>query len=189
MNKLNFINKSLFAATFYLIFMMYSCENSITVVKEVTRADTLESQSAKDIVFIRSEEGNVKIRLKAPVMKRFEGKDNHIEFPEGFEAIFYDSLNQQSSRITAEYGINYENTKLMVARNAVVVENFKTLEKLNTESLFWDQKKKTIYTRAFVKITSPDKVIFGDSLTATEGFDRRTIHNVRATIELDEKGL
>ncbi len=120
-------------------------------------------------------------------MKRFEGKDVYTEFPEGFEAFFYDTLNKPSSRIRANYGISYEKTKLMIARNDVEVENFSTLEKLNTESLFWDQKRKIIFTHAFVKITSPDKVIFGDSLTANEGFDKRTIHNVRATIEFDEE--
>lgn len=169
--------------------MLFSCENSITSVKEVTRADTLESVNAKNIIYIRSDSGNVKIRLTAPVMKRFEGKNIYTEFPEGFEAFFYDSLDTPSSRIRAEYGISYDNTKLMIARNNVEVENFKTLEKLNTESLFWDQKKKIIYTHAFVKITSPDKVIFGDSLTANEGFDKRTIHNIRATIELEDEGL
>jgi len=173
----------------FLAVMMFSCENSITTVKEITRTDTLESVRANNIVFIRSDSGNIKIRLTAPVMKRFEGKIVYTEFPEGFEAFFYDSTNKPSSRIKANFGVSYENTKLMIARNDVEVENFTTLEKMNTESLFWDQKKRIIFTRAFVKITSPDKVIFGDSLTASEGFDRRTIHNVRATINLDEKGL
>lgn len=183
MNRIEMIVASLIVLT------MFSCENSITIVKEVTRADTLESVSAKNIVFIRSDSGNVKIRLTATLMKRFEGKEVYTEFPEGFEAFFYDSLNKPSSRIRADYGISYENTKLMIARNNVEVENFNTLEKLNTESLYWNQKKKIIFTSAFVKITSPGKVIFGDSLTANEGFDKRTIHNIRATIELDEEGI
>ncbi len=169
------------------VVMLFSCENSITTVNEITRADTLEAQSAKDIVFIRSDSGFLKIRLTAPIMKRFEGKEVYNEFPDGFEAWFYDSTDQPGSYIKASYGISYDNKKLMIARNDVMVENFKTLEKLNTEQLFWDQKKRIIYTGSFVKITSPDKIIFGDSLTATEGFDRRTIHNVRATLELDEE--
>jgi len=170
-----------------VVIAVLSCENSITTVKEVTRADTLEAVSAKDIVFIRSDSGMIKIRLTAPLMKRFEGKVVYSEFPEGFEAWIYDSSDQPGSHIRANYGISYENTKLMIARNDVMVENFKTLETLNTEQLYWDQKKHNIYTGSFVKITSPDKVIFGDSLTATESFDRRTIHNVRATIEIQEE--
>lgn len=185
----NFRNIIPIVAAMMLAMMMYSCENSISTVKEVTRADTLENLSAKNIVYIRSDSGKVKVRLTAPLMKRFEGKTIYTEFPNGFEAFFYDSLDRPSSRIRANYGISYESTKLMVARNDVEVENFKTLEKLNTESLYWNQRKKIIFTRAFVKITSPERVIFGDSLTASEGFDRYTIHKMRATIELEDEGL
>jgi len=167
--------------------MLFSCENSIAVVKEITREDTLAAITAYDIVYIRSDSGKVQMELEAPVMNRFSGTDPSIEFPEGFEAVFYDSAMQQSSRIRADYGISNENTKLLIARRDVEVENYKTKEKLNTESLFWDQRKKFIYTGAFVKITSPDKIVFGDSLTATEGFDQRTIHNIRATLEIEEE--
>ncbi|MBZ0243958.1 MAG: LPS export ABC transporter periplasmic protein LptC [Bacteroidales bacterium] len=167
--------------------MFLSCENSITVIQEITRADTLPAVSAKQVTYYRSDSGRVQMQLKAPVMDNYEGKDSKIEFPEGFEAIFFDSLMQPSSRIRANYGINFESTKLMEARNDVVVENFNTKEILNTESLYWDQRKKLIFTKAFVKITSPDKVIFGDSLNATEGFDQRTIHNIRGTLEIEEE--
>ncbi|MCK9453318.1 MAG: LPS export ABC transporter periplasmic protein LptC [Bacteroidales bacterium] len=167
--------------------MFVSCENSITVIQEITKADTLPDVSAKQVTYYRSDSGKIQMQLKAPVMDNYEGKKPKIVFPEGFEAIFFDSLMQPSSRIRANYGINFENVQLMEARNDVVVENFNTNEILNTESLYWDQRKKLIFTKAFVKITSPDKVIFGDSLNATEGFDQRTIHNIRGTLEIEEE--
>jgi hypothetical protein len=37
-----------------------------------------------------------------------------------------------------------------------------------------------------VKISSPDKIVFGDSMTANESFTRREIFGIRATIEIDE---
>lgn len=163
-----------------------SCENSLTVIKEITREDTLASVTAHEIIYIRSDSGQVFMHLKAPVMLRYTGEDPTIEFPDGFEAVFLDSLQQPSSRITAKYGISHENTELMFARDDVEVENYQTKEILNTETLFWNQKKKIIYTRAAVKITSPDKVIFGDSLTAAENFSTREIHNIRATLEIEE---
>jgi len=166
--------------------MVFACENSITVVKEITREDTLAAVTANDIVYIRSDSGHVFMRLEAPYMLKVAGTDPSIEFPQGFEAMFYDSLQQPASRIKASYGISYENTQLMIARNNVEVENYTTKELLNTETLFWNQKTKQIYTKAFVKITSPDKIIYGDSLNAAEDFSSRSIHNIRATIEIDE---
>lgn len=171
----------------FVAMMFVSCENPIAIIKEITKEDTMSAMNAWQVTYYRSDSGKVQMQLDAPVMNHYEGKDPKIEFPEGFVAIFFDSLMQPSSRIKANYGISYENTKLMEARNDVEVENFKTKETLNTESLYWDQQKKIIFTKAFVKITSPDKVIFGDSLNATEGFERRTIHNIRGTLEIEEE--
>ena len=66
------------------------------------------------------------------------------------------------------------------------MQNLETQEVLETETLFWDQRKKKIYTSSLIKITSPDKVIFGDSMTANEGFTRREIFGIRATMEIED---
>jgi LPS export ABC transporter protein LptC len=167
--------------------MFFSCENPIAIVKELTQEDTLAAITAREVVYIRSDSGEIQMRLTAPRMNRFDGDNPAIEFPEGFMAYFFDTLNIISSTIKADYGINYEKTKLMLAQNNVEVENFDKQEKLNTETLFWDQQNKTIFTRAAVTITSPDRVIYGDSLTAAEGFEQRVIHNIRAVIEFEEE--
>ncbi len=167
--------------------MLFACENSLSVIKEITAEDTLAAVTAHNIVYYRSDSGNVFMKLEAPLMYRTEDKNPTIEFPVGFTAIFYDSVQQASSRISAKYGITHENTQLMMARDSVVVENFKTSEKLETETLFWNQKTKKIYTSNLVKITSPDKIVYGDSLTAAEDFSTRTTYNIRATIEVEEK--
>jgi LPS export ABC transporter protein LptC len=166
--------------------MLFSCENSLSVVQELTREDTIADVTARDISFIRSDSGMVQMTLNAARMNRFSLDDPAVEFPEGFEAFFYDSLKTVTSRIRADYGISYEKTRLIIAKNNVEVENFETGETLKTESLFWDQQKRIIFTKDPVQIESPDKVVFGDSMTASEGFDRRTIYNVRATIEVED---
>lgn len=172
-------------AFFAMIFV--SCENPITVVKELSQEDTLAAITAKDIVYLRSDSGDIQMKLTAKRMNQFDGDNPVIEFPEGFIAYFFDSLNVISSTIKADYGINYEKIKLMLAQNNVEVVNFETQETLVTETLYWDQNNKTIFTRAAVTITSPDRIIQGDSLTASEGFEQRVIHNIRAVIEFEEE--
>ncbi len=171
----------------FMAMMFFSCENPISVVQELSREDTLAAVTAHDIIHTRSDSGRVQMRLKAPHMNRFDGDNPSIEFPEGFVAFFYDSVDVVSSTIEAGYGISYEKTKLLLAQTDVVVENLKTKEVLNTETLYWNQREKTIFTQAPVKITSPDRIIYGDSLTATEGFEQRVIHNIRARLEFDEE--
>lgn len=166
--------------------MVLSCENSLTVIKEITGADTLATVSANHIVYMRSDSGKVFMRLEAPLMLRFEEEDETTEFPEGFEVFFYDSLQQLSSRIKADYGVNYERLEIMSAKTNVEVENYTTKELMLTETLYWNQKTRRIFTMSPVKISSPDKVIYGDSLNAMEDFSSRNIFNFRATLEIEE---
>ena len=69
----------------------------------------------------------------------------------------------------------------------MVVKNYNTGEQLNTENLIWNKNKKILYTKSFVKITSPENVVFGDSLWAKEDFSSREIYNMRGEIELKEE--
>ena len=170
--------------------MLFSCENSIKDVKQFIDYDTITGLMAYDVVIERSDSGMLVAKLSAPVMISLEvdnADSSMLEFPKGFTAYMFDiGDTTPTSMIRGDYGVNFEKKELVIARHNVVVTNMKTQETLETETLFWDQRKKKIYTSNVVKISSPDKIIFGDSLTANEDFSRREIFGIRATIELDE---
>lgn len=161
----------------------------MNTVQEFARNDTLPVLTANNIEFERSDSGYVQIVLKSPLMYKYEGEDPYMEFPEGFEVTFYNDSGKQVSFLRADYGINYEKRDLVRARNDVIVVNFEKEEELRTENLVWDKKKKIIYSNTFVKITSPDKVIFGDSMWANESFTKREIIKFKADIEIREDSL
>ena len=93
---------------------------------------------------------------------------------------------QVRSSLQANYGINHPHQKLLVVKNNVVVINKEKNERLDTEELVWDQRKQLIYTDAHVKITTPDKIIFGKGLEADESFRKRTIKNVSGEVLVEE---
>jgi LPS export ABC transporter protein LptC len=179
--------KSIIAAA--VVVMLFSCENSISTIQEFARNDTLPVLTANNIEYERTDSGYLQIVLKSPLMYKFEGKDPYIEFPEGFEVTFYNDSGTRVSFLRANYGINYEKRKILRARNDVVVINYDKEEELRTENLVWDQKMKIIYSNTFVKITSPDKVIYGDSMWANESFSKREIIKFKADIEIKEDTL
>jgi LPS export ABC transporter protein LptC len=109
-------------------------------------------------------------------------------FPEGFRVDFYDSVMNITSTITGNYGIHYRKREIMEARQNVVVTNFETGERLDTEELIWDQKKELIYSNKFVKISSEDGVIYGDGLEAEQDFSKRKIINPSGEIEVQDEG-
>ncbi len=166
------------------VIVLFSCKNDIQDVTSLSLVDSLPLETAYDIVLYFSDSGKVQAYLESPLMKRFEGKENMIEFPDGFKIIMYDSAKQVKSQITAKYGINYEKKKMLEARNDVIVINKKKHEQLNTEHLVWDQRKKIIFSDVFVKITTPDNVLYGDSLISDQNFDDYTISNVTGEISL-----
>lgn len=172
--------------TIILVMMLFSCENSIKEIQEITQQDSLPVVSANNIVYERTDSGYLQVVLRSPLMNRFEGNNGYSEFPDGFEVTFYDTIGNAISFIRANYGINFEKKKLMRARNNVVVKNFDTEEQLNTENLVWDKKKKQIVANTFIKITTPDKVIYGDSLHAHESFSSRTIYNMSGVFEVED---
>lgn len=170
-----------------ILTMSFACKNDM---KDITAfgsmLDTLPDQSARDIEFTYSDSARVQIKLTSPFMNSYKGNDPYMEFPEGFKVVFYDTLMNITTRITANYGINYQNRKIMEARSDVVVINYITDEKLNTEELIWDQRKEIIFSNKFVKITSEDGVLYGDGLESDQTFSKRRIINPSGEILIED---
>lgn len=164
--------------------MTLSCVNDLEEVKKITAVDNAPEESAKDVEMIYSDSAKVKVILLSPELNRYYGEKKYVEFPIGIDVTFYDSIMKVQSKLTADYAISYENTKIMEAKKNVVAINIKN-EQLNTEHLVWDQNKKMLYSNVFVKITTPDKILFGDGLEADEQFTWYRIKKLRGTIYIN----
>lgn len=171
-----------------MIFILTGCKNDMQEIRSLDFTDTLPDLTARDVKMYYSESAKVQVELISPLVLSYEGSEPYSEFPEGFVVLFYDSLQQVKSRISADYGINYEKKQLMEARHNVVVVNLEKDEQLNTEELFWDQKKQLIYTEKFVRITRGEEVIMGDGLTSDQEFESIEIVKPRGSIEVEDDG-
>lgn len=166
--------------------MLVSCRNDMEKVKEFTNPDTLPTEILHNLELKYSDSGQTRVLLKARVMYSYTGPEAKTVFPEGLEILFLDGRMQVRSSLQANYGINHPHQKLLVVKNNVVVINKEKNERLDTEELVWDQRKQLIYTDAHVKITTPDKIIFGKGLEADESFRKRTIKNVSGEVLVEE---
>ncbi len=174
---------------FVAIFLLQGCKNDMADVKRLTSEDTIPVMSAKDVSIAESESGHIKYRLTAPVLYRYETKKGAtVKFPEGFKVIFFDSLNPDKIRteISAKYGVNKETEKIMEAKTDVIVYNRLKGEQLNTEHLVWDQNTKKVFSNVFVKITTPDKILYGDGLQSDEAFNHWRIKKPRGEMYINE---
>lgn len=156
---------------------------TVTVYGE---SDTMPELIAHDIEYIRSDSGKIQASLTSPLMYQYEGDEQYFEFPEGFKVVFFDSVLNVRSVLTAKYGIGYDKKKLMEARDSVVIINHEKNEKLNTEQLVWDQRRKQIFSNVKIKITTEEYIIYGDTLISDESFNNYEIKHPTGTFEVED---
>lgn len=162
-----------------------SCENDIAEVEKLSQDTLLPDQSARNVDIQYSQKGLVVLRVQAPLLNQFGGKEPYNEMPEGVKVETYDSAKNVSSVLTANYAIQYTNTEVMEAKYNVVVINDKG-EKLNTEHLTYDPKEEQIVSDEFVKITTKDQVIMGEGLIADQDFSNYKILKPKGVINIED---
>jgi len=145
--------------------------------------------SAKNIDVLFSDSGKIQARILSPVLNRYGGNDPYLEFPNGFKIFMYDSVQAISSTITGNRGIRKEVSRTMEAWGNVVVRNEKKNEQLNTEHLLWEENKHKISSDVKVKITTQDKILFGDSMESNESFTNYSISNVTGQMTVKKDSL
>ena len=162
-----------------------SCRTDIQTINQITSVKNFPSESTKDGDIVYSDSGKIKMKLTGKQIDRYVDK-KYIDFPQGMQIFFYDDSMKINSQLKADYGIRYETEGKMEAKRNVEVVNVKG-EKLNTEHLIWDEVKDSIYTKAFVKITNGNEVIYGDGLESNRDFTVYRIKNIKGVINLENQ--
>ncbi|MGD9994687.1 MAG: LPS export ABC transporter periplasmic protein LptC [Salinivirgaceae bacterium] len=163
-----------------------SCENDIQKIKELTAKQDSAIVSAKNIEMKYTTLGINNVLLKAPELNRYVefNKKSHLEFPKGMHISFYNDSGRVTSTIRANYSIYYEDEGRWIARYDVEATN-ETGEVLNTEYLIWLQNEQIIKSDQFVKITTPDGIIYGDGFESDQTFSSWEVVNGRGLINVE----
>jgi lipopolysaccharide export system protein LptC len=177
---------SVIVVIFIATMFFYACKNDIEEIKSFSTLDTMASEVVKNARIIYSDSGELVAILKAPLLEHYNVQEPYIELKEGVAVYFYDSIGVISSTLTADYAISYEAEEKMEARKDVEMVNTKG-EQINTEVLIWDQRTDRIYSNEFVKITTEDKIIFGEGFVSDERFDKWKIIKPRGTIYVEDQ--
>ena len=189
---MRFINKIFITRSIVVLIgiaMLFSCENKMSEIDKLTSSEINTDNNITNLDMIYTDSGIVKLRLKAPIAIIHDEKDEpYKEFPDGLEVFFFkDRDTVVENYLKANYGINYEKKDLTEVRGDVVVVNDKG-DTLKTEKLFWDSKKKLIFSEELVRIIQKDQVIIGeDGFEADESFSYYSIKNSSGDISVDDK--
>ena len=175
LNLFNLFN--VVAAIFAAILLTCSgCKNDISVVKSLTIKEKSPTETGKKMHLYFSEAGEVKNELLFEEMNKYELPEPYYEYPKGLEVITFGLDGEIETRLTANYGINYEGKKMVEVKYNVVITNYKTEEVIETEQLVWDMDKKLIYSNTQIKQTKADGSVFiGERFESDESLSKYTI--------------
>ncbi len=163
-----------------------SCEKKIGSIDKIDIL-SLPALTVKNFESVYTDSGKIQMILSAPVMESYNKTDPaYSEFKSGIKVLFYEGHKEPVASVTAGYAKYTDNKNLWELKDSVVAIN-EAGEKLETELLFWDQKKELIYTERFVKITTEDQIIQGYGLESDPRLSKRKIKNLSATIYVKDE--
>ena len=157
-----------------------SKNNEILEIQEYT-GPVLEMGPA---ITYYSDSAVVTMKMEAPKQLEFGNGDR--EFPEGLSMEFFDRQGNPTSTLRADYCYYTRKEDLYKATGNVVVKNLENNDRLDTEELFWNEKKEDVFTEKFVRIEKDGEIQTGDGLKAKQDFSYYEILNSKGTITLDE---
>ena len=152
------------------ILFLFSCENSLKDIKNITSKESEKPVSKSiDVEIIYSDSTKVKAKLTAPLMIDFQDPAKpYKEMPNGVKIIFYDDNLGTKGTITANYGIYREKEQIIEFRNNVVAVNAQG-ETFKSEELIDNRSTTKLYSGKPVQITMTNgDVMNGTGFNSTE---------------------
>jgi LPS export ABC transporter protein LptC len=142
-----------FIATIFFVSAINSCSNKLEEINALTKSSDLPDIEISNLNTSYNSGGQMKIKLNTPSALKFvKNAKDYTEFPKGLKLTFFDLTGKKHSELIADYGIYEEGKKYAKVEQHVILTNTNGT-KLETEELFFDEKKEQIYTQKKVKIT------------------------------------
>ena len=144
------------------------------------------------VEYVYTDSAQLAAKLRAArVIEKIEKEGSQVQtihyFSGGVEIEFFDPIGRPRSHMTSREGVLYREKRIAEMNGDVVLTNYKG-ERLETEQLFWDDQKDSIYTTKFIRIETPDKVITGSrGLRSNTSFTAYTIYGIRGEIEAEDE--
>jgi len=152
----------------YLVVFVFACTKTEDVDLSKRKKD-FPSRSLVNANVIFKDSGFLKINLRSPLIEEYAMIDTpYTKFPKGLEMDFYNKNPDSPGYLRANWALMNEMKGWYEGRGDVVVINEKG-DTLKTQKLFWNKKKRSIFTKDTVYIISKE----GDSLQANNGLEAK----------------
>lgn len=156
--------------------MFVACEEKTKPAVVPLPNAELPSQESWNSTITFSDSGRTKAILWSGHISRFT-QQRYTLLADSIRVDFFDDDQKHTSLLTAKRGRVNDATEDFVAYgNVVVVSDSGTT--LKTDSLFWNNSNRKIYTQAFVDIVSPTEHIMGQGMESDQNLKNYKIFRV-----------
>ena len=169
------------ATALAVAFIVYSCKGKLSEAEKLDLSVT-PLQRVDSMFFVQTENGRLKLRVEAGAMEKFETDTLDYEtFPEGFNLYGYSSDGLLETTIVADMARHDKARRgaaeIWKAYGHVVVRNVIKQERIETDTLYWDQTAKEIYTDCYVRLYSPSGFMQGYGMRSDEMARNSVVNN------------
>ncbi len=162
-----------------IFFILTSCEEDLTKAN-AKQNKNFPSQVINNAHIIQRDSGFITLKATAPIIEKYELIDSpYIVAKKGINIQFFDKKKPKvPGKITAKYARIFEYKKFYEAKGDVRITTNEG-QRFAMQSIFWDQKKKRVYTKDTVYVTMEDgsTLIGADGMTAKDDFSEYTFFN------------
>ena len=154
-----------------------SCKNKDKGIDPID-FNSAPRQVIKDMKAVQSRNGDVVMQVVADVMESYSNDTSSFElFPNGYNVYGYTKEGDLETKIRSDRAKHtkqgYE--EQWEATGNVIIYNYIKGERMETDTLYWDQKEHTIYAHSFVKMFSPQGYLQGFGMKSDEMAKNATI--------------
>lgn len=177
---------TVWAAVMFLLFPACTGQGKGKVVPATNR-DSLPVMRTMGVESYISDSGVIRYKIIAEEWTVYDKLDPPFwAFEKG---VYLEQFNEDftaEATIQADTAYYYDKKKLWELRSNVHIENLKQ-EKFDTDLLFWDEHKQSVYSDKKIRIEQADKVIIGYGFESNQQLTDYVIHDTEGIFYFDEE--
>ena len=163
--------------------IVVSCKGKIGEAEKLDLSET-PTQRVLDMFGVQTKNGAVEMRVEANIMEHFENDSlSYDSFPAGISVYGYTEGGLLESVIVSDNARHIVpkrttgKNEIWEAFGNVIIHNVINQQTMETDTIYWDQTTKEIYTHCYVKMYSPDGFMQGIGMRSDDHARNSILHN------------
>lgn len=156
--------------------------------KQTEGLDTVPGMITHNVSMLVSDSGVMKYHVVTPLWIRYnlDEAKAYQYFPQTIQLDQLDSLLNPSAHIEADTAYNYEKPQIWKLVKNVRISNT-AQEKFFTQELYWDMKKRIVYSDSFIHIERPDGILEGIGFESDDNFSKYEVRQTTGIFDIKDE--